>query len=278
MRSPDQTESYYFQASASSLGGVLEHPIAKIIPSQANVALPAVGGFATTRSEAFNLDEIVSCSAASTRVAGRRADQGHAFSTLVSSVVEGLNILEIVTAERLVAQISIDTPFDGSDPRISLVGSHFEGLKIGGRDAPVRINDMAFRSKMTWLNLQQMGRAQAETLLGDINKGDRNGWAWAADRYGWMTGRSPRMEGGVPQPDRFAICSLVDGVTPAIPGKSVGHIIEIAGFGRIFLGEVLVSRDSVQLSMVRAELGCNIHGVVNGGIAIGGGHMVPPSH
>ena len=54
-------------------------------------------------------------------------------STLVTSVVEGLNILEIVKAERIVAQISVEYPADGGFPRSFL---HWFSLRadsqIGG--------------------------------------------------------------------------------------------------------------------------------------------------
>ena len=71
MQSFNRRRFYSFRADANALGGYLEEPLQKIIPTLAPVSLPAVGGFATARSEAFNLDEIVSCSSAYTRVSGR---------------------------------------------------------------------------------------------------------------------------------------------------------------------------------------------------------------
>jgi hypothetical protein len=53
-------------------------------------------------------------------------------------------------------------------------------------------------------------------------------------------------------------------------------VIEIPDFGRIFLGELLVTPSSVQLSMVRAELGCAITAQVSGGSTGVRGTMVPP--
>jgi len=40
---------YSFRVDANALGGSLEEPLPKIIPTVAPVSLPAVGGFATTR-------------------------------------------------------------------------------------------------------------------------------------------------------------------------------------------------------------------------------------
>ena len=74
------------------------------------------------------------------------------------------------------------------------------------------------------------------------------------DRYGWMG--SERKLGK----DGFVLCSLVDGVDRAIPGRSFGHVMDIPDFGRIFLGELFVFPASVHLSMIRAELGCTDDG------------------
>ena len=127
-------KTFYFHADANSLGGALETPHKKVVPSQASVALPAVGGHATARTEAFNCDEIVSCRAAYTRVTGGQVEEDGSWATLVTSVVEGLNILDTVKAERIVAQVSVEHPADGGNPTISLAGSHFDGMRLGGCD------------------------------------------------------------------------------------------------------------------------------------------------
>jgi hypothetical protein len=98
MQSFHQGRSYSFRADANALGGFLEAP-PKIVHTLVPVSLPAVGGFATARSEGFNLDEIVSCSSAYTRVSGSEHRADGSISMLATAVVEGLNLLEVVTAE-----------------------------------------------------------------------------------------------------------------------------------------------------------------------------------
>ncbi len=68
-----------------------------------------------------------------------------------------------------------------------------------------------------------------------------------------------------PEEGQCVLCSLVDGLDGAVPGTSFGHAVEIPDFGRIFLGELLVCPGSVQFSLIRAELGCAVHGHVNAG-------------
>ena len=125
--------SHYFHAEASSLGGFIDKPVHKTIPPQASSSLPSVGGHVTHRTEAFNFEGIVSCRSTHTRVSGRPIEEDGSHSTVTTSVIEGLNIAEIVTAERVVAQISLVHSAKGGAPLVSFTGSRFEGLLIGGR-------------------------------------------------------------------------------------------------------------------------------------------------
>jgi hypothetical protein len=74
----------------------------------------------------------------------------------------------------------------------------------------------------------------------------------------------------LPENGGTLLCSLVDGLDGGHSNESCGHIVEIPGFGRIFLGELWVLRNSVQLVAIRAELGCPVKGKV-GVCAVGGG-------
>jgi len=227
MQSFRQRPFYSFRADANALGGFLEEPFHKVIPTLAPVSLPAVGGFATARSEAFNLDEIVSCSSAYSRVSGTEHHADGSISILTTAVVEDLNLLEVVTAERVVAQVSISIPAGSSEFQISLTGSRFEGLWLAGRPCQPTLNaklNPPGGLPLKWQDVQKAGQAG----------------------------------GGKP------LCSLVDGVD-----GNPGHIVDIPGFGRIFLGELRVSFDSVQLVAIRAELGCPVKGKVI--ICSGGG-------
>jgi hypothetical protein len=145
MQTYKQERFYSFRADANALGGFLKEPFEKTIPTLAPVSLPAVGGFATARSGAFNLDEVVSCSSAYSLVTGRESKSEDAISTLATAVVEDLNILEVVTAKRIVAQIAVTIPKKG-ERRISLAGSRIEGLRLAGRGIAATMA-MSYRSR-----------------------------------------------------------------------------------------------------------------------------------
>ncbi|MDX6464888.1 MAG: hypothetical protein QOE55_8585 [Acidobacteriaceae bacterium] len=278
MRS-DAKKSFYFHADASSLGGFIEKPFHKHLPPQASASLPSVGGHITTRTEAFEFEGVISCRSAQTRVSGRHLDENGSASILVTSVLEGLNILEIIKAERIVAQVTAEYSGAGGFPRISFAGSHFDGLVIGHSDASIALNSgllgfasgKAVRPALTQSFFQETGRQQAAKLVKSVKaESDHDTLHWLTNQYGWMD--SDRK----PEKDGFSLCSLVDGVGGSIPGRSFGHVIDIPDFGRIFLGEVLVHPRSVQISMVRAELGCSTHGKVGVGTASVRGTTVPP--
>lgn len=280
MRS-DATKVFYYHADASSLGGFIEQPFSEIIPSQASVSLPTVGGYATARTRALNFKEIVASRSAYTRVSGRTVHQDGPWSTLVTCVLEGLNIMEIVTAERIVAQISVEHPREGGRAEISFAGTRFEHLRVGGQEVCPVLNPCLMgihgkedntRAPVMWPTLLKTGQEQAANLLQNVAEDEqKDAYEWLLNRYGWM---EPKRE---LQKDGCVLCSLVDGVEGTVPGKSFGHFVEIPDFGRIFLGELMVFPHSIQLTMVRAELGCNVQAQVSATTAHINGGTMPPS-
>jgi hypothetical protein len=278
---------FYFDAGASSLGGTLVEPLRRPIPAQASVTLPSVGGFATARTEAFNLDGVISCASGSTTVSGSTKADGSA-RVLVTAVVEGLNLLDVVTVDRLVAQISVDVPVTTEPRRIAVLGSQFHRLSVGGVEVRPHLVPELLLPKpgvngtvenLTWEDFERTGRMQAHALVDcgrDCGARDADGSEcarWLDDRFGWMRGDQGR------DGSQCSLSSLVGAVTAvngAMPGRVLGHVIELPAFGRIFLGEVLASRDFVQVTMLRAELGCQVSGSASGGVVTANGHMVPP--
>jgi hypothetical protein len=260
----DVKKTYYFHAEANPLGGYIEKPFQKHLPSQSSASLPAVGGHVSNRTEEFNFEEVVSCRSAYSRISGVREGEDGSWWTLVTSVVEGLNILEVVTADRVVAQISVEHPVDGGLGRISFTGSRFERLQIGGCDvSPVPNPSLlahargagAAQHRITWPLFQETSGQQAAKLIKSVEAdSDRGAFRWVVDRYGWM---GSKRKPGAPE---SVLCSLVESVDRGIPGKAFGHVVDIPHFGRVIFGEVVAYPGSVHLSMIRAELGCATHG------------------
>ncbi len=262
---------HYFHAEASSLGGFIEQPIKKVVPAQAAASLPTVGGHVANSTGALNFEGVVSCTSAYTRVSGRHLETDGTPSTMVTSVVEGFNLLEIITADRIVAQVSIEHPVTGGDPIVTFTGSRFEGLKIGGQDASLTLNSSLFgagagAAPISWSLFQKTGKLQAAKLVKSAQSGGA-AYQWVVDRYSWI---------GPAKTPGSILCSLVDGINPAVPGSSFGHVMDIPSFGKVIFGEVVAFPTAVHLSMIRAELGSPTSGGMTAAYTVVNGTTVPP--
>jgi hypothetical protein len=221
----------YYRLDASALSGFLTEPFQKDIPTLAPTALPQAGGFATARAGAFNLDEIVSAASAYTLVTARRSDNGSILA-LATAVIEDLNILEIVTARRIVAQITVTIPKDKEPRRISFAGSRFEGLRLAGHKGVARLS-------RAWQPIANNSGADLPLL-----------WKGFLDDNAQPRNLDSSLVEGFEGPDGETLWG--------------GHIVKIPGYGEIILGQLDVTHESVKLISIRAVLGCQVTGVVTG--------------
>jgi hypothetical protein len=286
---------HVYDATAYVFSAELQQPIQRTVGEQAFVDLPRKGGHRYERAEPFRLEGIVSHEGGYTQVAGFQGSDGLGAITLATSVLEGVNILDVLTADRVVAQITSEHAVGASVPSVSFLGTRFENLRIAGQKIEIDpqldilgpkpkgdesyFNDGGVFSRIAhqYANIKRMtGLPQ-----------------WASDQFNW----DPAKVQGQNQMD----CSLVNGVSGA-PGKSYGHVIDIPFFGKIFLAELSVKRTPVNagprlepataeqykyrftLKMIRAELcGGGARGTIrclytdpNGQGGSGGGTPVTP--
>src|SRR2546430_9166681 len=131
---------FHYHASGHALSGELTRPVQRVIEVQAGISLPSTGGVGSSRVENFRVDEVVSFKRAYSHVAGSvKEERGkEIYTTHATATVEGLNILDVVTADRIVARLSSSFeepppekpgPYEG---KVLLVGSKFENLRIAG--------------------------------------------------------------------------------------------------------------------------------------------------
>jgi len=269
---PTGNRVHYYHADTSALGGVLTRPVNAIIPLQASLSLSPSGGHATASAEGndFPLRDIISFDRVHTQVSGSVSlKPNHGWTTVVTSVVEGLNVMNVVTADRVVAQVSTDHPLQGYDPRVTFLGTEFDGLKIAGSAIQVDLdlsicdqgNAAAYPKGPCISNKDFLSKAAAQ--YSRMNESSSlPPWAtnktvpdWIKQRYIWNNA-SVATKGSV-------LCSLVRGTTGQFRGTPFGHVLEVPDFGRIFLGELIVDCRSYQLNMMRLELGCLADGSIS---------------
>lgn len=156
----DNLNSHYFHAEAHALSGKLQRPFEQQIKKQAFVKLEgeseklllegdqkllnekkAQENYLSQHAKNFRLEGIISYSAAHTQVSGHRGKKDPTtFVTLATSSVENLNVLNVVTADKVVAQIST-THYDKQySPKVTFLGTHFENLRIARHKAEPVLN------------------------------------------------------------------------------------------------------------------------------------------
>jgi hypothetical protein len=270
-----QTNSkrYIFQGDAIGASGQINHPFHDIISVQAVSALPADGGFSTARVDGFRYKEIFSFASAYTQVTGSETHEG-VFETLSLSVVEKLNILDVVTCDRMVARVTARYPGDrGKDavppPETCIVprGSYFERLRIG--------NEFFERLEVTGGYFCQPEYACWSGLLRALGSKEKRDLLQPLSLLLGPDGKPAPLLYGEKAPGMLGFGIALG---KPRPGQELGEplCIEVPQFGTVHLGEFFCYPDSRQLTMLRADLGCPVRGGITASSGRGGGTPYPP--
>jgi hypothetical protein len=261
--------THIFQSEATVLEGHLRLPLEQEIKPQAYVQLPEQGGYLAQRAEKYGLEAVISFRSAYTQVAGNRdVKEGHGWATLTTSVVEGLNVLDVLTADRVVGQIAIEHPLEGYVPHVSFLGTRFENLRIAGHPVELEMdldvlgskpdNDAAYTT--------DSGLLARVTSLYDRIRGHQDLPADLGERYN-------RLASTLGSPEEVE-CSLVNRAAGGFPGPCFGHVINVPNFGKIILARLTVKHEdfkagtgvpektTLHLIMIELKLGCAIAGRV----------------
>jgi hypothetical protein len=284
---------HFYHATAYGLAGELVRPHRHSIPTQAATMLVPGGGRGFQRVENFRLDGVVSFDAASVEVGGSYDPDHHTHTTYAQSVIENLNIADIVKADKVVARLAIYSPRtdDTSDEnRFDITGSHFENLRIVGHKLDVKLATHRLHDYETYRALEdgyQQKSADDILCLSKLSKQDLktlqkeysalNGLSDAADA--WKQKTSKKRERG----NAGYWCSAANHLENHFgKGKNVeetelkvfGNFILIPKFGVVRLAEMVIHKNMRTLNMVHVQM-CSAG---NGNIHTGGttGNGLPP--
>lgn len=256
---------FHYHASAHALSGELTRPAQRLIEVQAAMSLPSTGGAGSSSVENFRVDEVVSFRRGYSQVSGsaKRETNRITHTTHATAAVEGLNILDVVTADRIVARLSSSfeepppKPPKPTEGKVLLVGSKFENLRIAGYPVDVELDHELFLQLGTFSEVRDKWKVKGSELRemsGETHK------AFGLDDKVLPNELAP--EGGM-------FGSIVKEVHFKDPGfgkrksefKHPGverlgpHAYYVVDFGTIFLGEVLCQHGRKTLTMLRVELG-----------------------
>jgi hypothetical protein len=309
MSSPPKTplSTHEYHADAHVLSGHLQRPVEQRIEEHAPVSLKGRrSGHLTRETEDVSIEGLVTFERGHTRVSGAKSlKPGHGWVTLSTSILEGLNVFEIVTCDRMVSQVSTEHPDDeGHFPHVTFLGTQFDNLQVSGIPLKLKLNygicgkkpagDISYLDDLSFLETVKAQTARVSTTSGlpkDVkdsydgrlkhiqklidNKGSRG-----SDRPADGVGEGPSV-----------ICSLVSDIDKSIEKeiegvKVFGHLLYIPDFGTVSLGEVTVGErwydqtdkrpnNYFALTVIKMNLGCVGHGTVSGGSSSNNGHHVP---
>ena len=152
---------HMYQASAYSVSAEFERPKKHSLAPQASVVLAGHGGHGSSRASAYNADGLISFKNAYSEVGGSFDDCHGLHTTHAWSVVEGLNVADMLTADRVVARMAIYySPTDGSEATYDITGSYFENLRIAGHPIEVKLATHVFHDHDTYSKLAKAHHAR----------------------------------------------------------------------------------------------------------------------
>jgi hypothetical protein len=260
--------TFHYHANAHVLSATFTRPLQHLVEVQGASSLPTIGGHGRALVEDFRFNEFLSVKRGYTHVSGSSVEaevdgkKKTYFTTLVTAVAEGVNILDVFHAERIVARFASSHTLDDTEPHFTLVGTKFDGVQIGGCKTEVPIDAKLFEKMDTFEAARNEFKSNA-----DFKR-------MAEDPF----------ETGVKlkeQPPHGAIlCSIVDlkKMNTECPGVvRKGHSFVIPKFGKLFLGEILLQNSRRTLTMVRFELGSPVSGSGTAVQLDGNGQPYPPS-
>src|SRR5258708_36285969 len=160
--------AFNFHGHGHALSGEFRHPLFALIPAQASASLSSIGGVALAKADNFHFQDFVCFKSAHTHISGkrRRGEGGETFVTHASTVVKGLNILGVVTAERIVCRLTSTHHLKEREGHIIAEDTRFEGLRINGEDVKVILrHDLLVKCK-TFADL-------AKGIAGDEKSGKK---------------------------------------------------------------------------------------------------------
>jgi len=246
--------TFHYNASAHAFSGHFTRPVQHLIEVQAPTALPTIGGVGSSRVENFKFKEYVKFDAGYTHVAGSEQreivkggkggiEEKVIYTTLVTATIENLNILDVVTADRIVSRISSYYVDGAPESHFSFLGSKFENLHIGGCKADITLNHDFFAKYKTFAaiknELKNEKNEEFRTMAGDP----------------FETGTPIQLAAG----HEVILCSLVKKMKTDAPDVTTrAHAFVLPHFGRVYLAEAIIDECKRTLTMLRLELGSPI--------------------
>jgi len=253
-------EKYHvYHAEAQVLSGALEHPVQQQLENYGRLAFERTRreGHLTEEVGETTIEGLISFRSGRTSVSGSLiknkkdlwGNDHSGWVTLSTSVIEGLNVFEVITADRMVAQVSTEHALiNGHVPKVTFLGTRFENLRVAGFPVQIELDlaicgeqpadDRTYLQDTGFLERVQRqldGIAGAKGLPETLKKQYDAEIVNIEDLRKRAKGKDER------KTDKLQ-CALVKSIGPIpVPGvKTFGNVIFIPYFGTVALGEIEV--------------------------------------
>jgi len=281
--------NYGYKVSASGVSGQLDRPAQKSVQpvelAKLEGKLEGDCGHVCKRLSGFQLDGLVSCKQASLEVGGSKDTVHNMYTSYACAVIEGLNIAEMVTADRVVSRISVYSPVEDycGEHTFDITGSYFENLKIAGHKIDFKLATYQFHELNSY---SKFTKAYAEkkaddcllfSKLGDLRDEKLNELVAEYDALSEISGMITTWRKDTQRTAQTHYCSaashlnLQDYTGPRSELAGYGAIICIPKFGVIRLAEIEINKDIRTLKMLRVDMCSTGHGSTTTGTTVGGG-------
>lgn len=287
---PDECSShhcqYFYHASAYGLAAEIERPVKQSVQAQAACTLAGAGGRGGRRVQKFCLSPFICFEAAYSEVGGSFDDCHKIHTTYAQSVIEGLNIAGVVTADRVVSRMVVYSPAhddENGEHSFDITGSYFDNLRIAGHPIDIKLATHKFHAHDTYSKFEKAFHSdngcdllpwgsQNEKRLSALEKleGQYHALNGIGARARLWNKRSQRPRGGAywsSAAGHFNLNQQVDETEL----QGFGGIILVPKFGVIRLAQVLVHKDYRRLIMFHVQMCSGTSGSSDGGGTTSGG-------
>jgi hypothetical protein len=249
------TGRFMYHGSAVACGGRITDPTMEVLDAQAAAVVPIAGGRSSVRVDDYRFRDLISFRTAVSTVSGTESVRSgkRVFSTLATVSIEDLDIGSgVVTSDRVVARLVSEQTEGVDELPIQPVGSYFVNLRVAGVPLTPPAHSALFQGE-TLEGIGAACRGPQAAAGPPVEAGGK-----PLDLDGVMTPRKPAV-GGAPgsYEERTVLTSLYQRPASLPVGCSAigGWGIAVPGFGAVYLAELLITRFSRRLTMVRLELG-----------------------
>jgi hypothetical protein len=264
---------FMFHGSVVGLAGHIRRPQRTIFPSKGSAVVPSTGGYVDVEHCREHIPGLFSFSKISSAIKADFQDQQKAMErtwenpslrpplptvTHVKTRVEYLTIAERLTIDTVALDLSSVHSNQGQ-PSFSSRGSVINGLRLDGHALKVHLENDSFSGSLDSLcRLYQDNKQIRENFMHapPQEDGDR------PPRFSLTAKPASEQTSKGDQPPRirgYIVCSLVKSVewegAPHPDVRINRHIIHLPNFGYIYLGEMFVTENYRQITLVRVQLG-----------------------